>query len=94
MPLDDGTCRYVYLRRKTVLKILNTLLIVLFALMIVLVPLREQLRSFLRILFVAFFLDLLAIGIGEYIVGCMPPDNQEEQTDTVGSDDGVKEQLQ
>ena len=69
----------------TILKILNTLLIVLFALMIVLVPLREQLRSFLRILFVAFFLDLLAIGIGEYIVGCMPPDNQEEQTDTVGS---------
>ena len=45
----------------TVLKILNTLLIVLFALMIVLVPLREQLRSFLRILFVAFFLDLLAL---------------------------------
>ncbi|MEE0337274.1 MAG: hypothetical protein U0I89_08300 [Prevotella sp.] len=75
----------------TVLKILNTLLIVLFALMIVLVPLREQLRSFLRILFVAFFLDLLAIGIGEYIVGCMPPDNQEEQTDTVGSGDGAKE---
>ena len=76
----------------TILKILNTLLIVLFALMIVLVPLREQLRSFLRLLFVAF-LDLLAIGIGEYIVGCMPPDNQEEQTDTVGSSDGVKEQL-
>ena len=75
----------------TILKILNTLLIVLFALMIVLVPLREQLRSFLRILFVAFFLDLLAIGICEYIVGCMPPDNQEEQTDTVGSSDSVKE---
>lgn len=75
----------------TILKILNTLLIVLFALMIVLVPLREQLRSFLRILFVVFFLDLLAIGIGEYIVGCMPPDNQEEQTDTVGSSDSAKE---
>ena len=77
----------------TVLKILNMLLMVLFILMIVLVPLREQLRSFLRVLMVAFFLDLAAIGIGEVVVGCMPPDNQEEPTDTINNDT-IKTEIQ